>query len=62
MTQVGGAFVRIRPFVAEEDARALAALDRLTHEIAAAFDRFRDEVSASGTRSPLTILDRRQPE
>jgi hypothetical protein len=41
VVQVGGAYVRIRPRVSEEDLRALEALDRLVHELAEAFDRFR---------------------
>lgn len=40
MGEVGGCFVRIRPFVGERDLRALAALRDLCRSIDAAFDEF----------------------
>ena len=58
--QVGGAYVRIRPRLAEEDVRALEALDRLVHDLADAFDRFRETVNVSSPeRDPEQLT---QPE
>lgn len=48
-TQVGGAFVRIRPYVSDDDARALAALSDLAHDVAAAFDRFHAQLAEHPT-------------
>lgn len=52
--EVGSAFVRIRPFVADEDVRALEALDRLSHDVAAAFDRFREDQAPSALPASMT--------
>lgn len=46
--EVGGAYVRIRPYVTDEDARALAALEQLARDVAGAFDRFRDTLADTG--------------
>lgn len=60
--EVGAAFVRIRPYVAERDARSLAALDRLTHDIASAFDRFHEDIGADTNPPRLAAIPVAEPD
>jgi hypothetical protein len=47
--EVGGAFVRIRPYLSPRDQLALQALHDLSRDLADAFDRFHDRLAASAT-------------
>jgi len=46
VVEVGGAYVRIRPYVAPRDLRALEALHDLATDLSAAFDKFHDRLEA----------------